>query len=566
MQTVRRPRPRARRRPGPDVLGAGKTERPPHRCNMQHAFCNVAGRAGTDQDGRALSLSHRRAQLARRAVQAMLGRAAPLGPRGGGVRAVSPCGAVYKARALPPTERRSCVRALRVLACSPPSPAPSPSSPPLAVHPSEEAPWYAAFWPFLASLHACTHTHACMHACPHISASQGACGALTPLLFLPSSCWHRHCAQSSLPHPGSALSPENAYHALPAAHRGTLDSAFAILDQQLPAGPDSGWTSAGETNGIQLMRKDDADSSGDVPWVRGTGVVEGVTPEQLCWTVNLPSFRRLWDPRLDVGHSVRRYSTSCSEFYTVQKSPSYMVWSRDIVGVQQIRRVPGKEKKDTESDNGDAGDNDGGGGGGGVYQLVQKSISDDDFMSEDASYRAKRTRADLILSSWTFTPMRTESGATATQATYIVRIRLNGWLPTSILSALALEIPLCVGRVRDRVYEMGTVPYFAKVQGTTGEQDADGSLVSAYLPQAVLQSAEFNTAPHQWLATVHIIKATPICICFDPVRQFPDPEVNVSGPAGEGATVQVDKDKQLIIITIVAEAVGKQLDIAIFTK
>lgn len=215
------------------------------------------------------------------------------------------------------------------------------------------------------------------------------------------------------------------------------------------------------------------------------------------------------------------------------QAPSFMVWARDIVGIQAIRSY------ETETGNTE-------------YRVVQTSIDDEERFPVNGSYASKRTRAEVVLSAWLFKPVTTESEKPATEVTYIVRTKLNGWLPTSLLSTLASEIPLCVGRVRDTVYEIGTTPYFVR-------SHPDGSR----LPQAVVDKVAFQLAPRQWYTSVWVQQPQPIVIQYDQ-HQFPDPSVTLSGV--EDATSAVDKVKQQIIVTVPAEAVGKKLEITIFTK
>lgn len=79
------------------------------------------------------------------------------------------------------------------------------------------------------------------------------------------------------------------------------------------------------------------------------------------------------------------------------KSPSYFVWARDILGVQQ--NMLGDDE----------------------ITIVQTSSVADEYVSEDDSYSKSRTRATLEFGVWKLT-----KEGNNTKVEYIVKVHLNG--------------------------------------------------------------------------------------------------------------------------------------------
>ncbi len=106
--------------------------------------------------------------------------------------------------------------------------------------------------------------------------------------------------------------------------------------------------------------------------------------------------------------------------------------------------------------------------GGDRIQVFQTSVEADDFVDEAGSYSKSRTRATLEVSAWDIK----KDGAN-TKLEYVVKIHLNGSLPTSVVSMVATETPMCVGRVRDVYYTNGHLPYDAAwEEGAPSDKDS----------------------------------------------------------------------------------------------
>lgn len=115
-----------------------------------------------------------------------------------------------------------------------------------------------------------------------------------------------------------------------------------------------------------------------------------------------------------------------------RKSPSYFIWARDICAVQESWWSP-------EADE---------------VTIIQVSVSDEEHLPVDGSYQKSRTRATVELSAWQV--KKVDNGV---KLTYVVKVHLNGQIPTSVVQMIALETPMCVGRVRDTYYDIGHVPF-----------------------------------------------------------------------------------------------------------
>ncbi|KAN0066473.1 hypothetical protein ACQY0O_000567 [Thecaphora frezii] len=243
---------------------------------------------------------------------------------------------------------------------------------------------------------------------------------------------------------------QDGYLDLPAEYRAALDKALAQFEAENDPATDAEWEDAGEREGVKLYRKTSPQHASDVPTVKGVTVVENTTPMQVFSIVQIPGMRKKWDPRFESGESLERYSPHSFLFYSVTKSPSYFVWARDLVGVQEnLFRQGGDE-----------------------IIIVQTSVSADKYVSEAASYSKSRTRATLEVSAWKIS----KEGANDTKVEYVVKIHLNGSLPTSVVSMVATETPMCVGRVRDIAYTYGHAPHEVLAQG---EERNKTSLVHA---------------------------------------------------------------------------------------
>lgn len=98
------------------------------------------------------------------------------------------------------------------------------------------------------------------------------------------------------------------------------------------------------------------------------------------------------------------------------KGLSWIVYPRDIVGVQRNYR------KDEENQE--------------IF-VIQTSVQEDELAPEQSG----KTRATLTVSGWHLKPQ-----ADGLKVTYIVKISLNGSIPSAMVNKIAMEIPSCIGR------------------------------------------------------------------------------------------------------------------------
>lgn len=241
----------------------------------------------------------------------------------------------------------------------------------------------------------------------------------------------------SLQIPETAASPEGGYYDRPSDYTDALDAALKLLGELESS---SEWEELPEREEVELAKIVNADDPSGVPITRGTTIVEGVTPLELTGVTQLPGMRKKWDPRLEEGYPIRRFSQSSFQIYSVMKSPSYFIWARDIVAVQESYWNDARDK----------------------MQLIQVSVTDDERLPEDGSYQKSRTRATVELSAWT-----AEKHENGTKLSYVVKVLLNGAIPSAVVSSIAQETPMCVGRVRDVYYEEGHAPIELSTKNST---------------------------------------------------------------------------------------------------
>ncbi|GAA5821901.1 hypothetical protein JCM10212_002452 [Sporobolomyces blumeae] len=212
------------------------------------------------------------------------------------------------------------------------------------------------------------------------------------------------------------------------AHAAELEAARELMEREL-ASPNDEWEDQGEREGVQLWKKVDPENPYAVPTVKGETVVENATTDSLLGgTILLPGMRKLWDARFVDGFQLARYSRHSFLFYSEMKGMGWLVYPRDIVGVQ---RNYGTEV-------------------GGERTIIQTSVVED----ETAPEQKGKTRATLKVSGWKLVPEGNN-----VRLTYIVNIALNGSIPYAMVSMVATETPLCTGRVRDVYYEHGYAPF-----------------------------------------------------------------------------------------------------------
>ncbi|BGP28630.1 hypothetical protein JCM10296v2_000366 [Rhodotorula toruloides] len=223
------------------------------------------------------------------------------------------------------------------------------------------------------------------------------------------------------------------------AHQAELEAARAFFLKELES-PEEEWEDQGEREDVHLWSKKDPEDPYAVPTVKGETLVKNANSEAfLGGVVQLPGMRKLWDQRFESGHMLARYDRTSFAFYTVMKGMGWLVYPRDIVGIQKnYHPEDGSEK--------------------GERMIVQTTIEEKDWAPEQKG----KTRATLTVSGWRFTPVGDDL-----KVTYIVKIALNGSMPIAMVSMVATETPLCTGRARDVYYQYGHAPYIRLPAGSS---------------------------------------------------------------------------------------------------
>ncbi|KDN47329.1 Bet v1-like protein [Tilletiaria anomala UBC 951] len=325
------------------------------------------------------------------------------------------------------------------------------------------------------------------------------------------------------------------FYSIPPEYEAALKEAQTLLAAQLDPAAEADWTDAGVNADVQLHRKDNPDDAHDIPWVKGVTTVEGATPEEVLATIQLPNMRKKWDPRFELGKPIQRYGPQSYLFYSVMKSPSYFIWARDIGGVQ--RNVYGSPS---------AGD----------ITILQKSVDNQELLPDAGSYAKSRTRATVELSAWVL-----RAKGADTEVTYIVKIHLNGLIPTSVVSLISTETPMCVGRVRDTFYTTGFAPYDVHntigserktINATAEFEDGDGSVVTG--------------GERVWTGFYLSKGEDAFTIRYDKKRMYPDGvQVVVQGDAKADVSAQVDGD-ELVKVDVKPGSEGKTFQVVITPK
>ncbi|GAA5907982.1 START domain-containing protein [Sporobolomyces salmoneus] len=213
------------------------------------------------------------------------------------------------------------------------------------------------------------------------------------------------------------------------AHATELEEAKALFEKELSS-PEDEWEDQGEREGVKLWKKVDPDNPYAVPTVKGETLVENVTSDAfLGGVIQLPGMRKLWDGRFVDGFQIARYSRTSYCFYSEMKGMGWLVYPRDIVGIQK--------NHGGETENGER-------------TIIQTTVEETGLAPEQKG----KTRATLKVSGWHFAPEGEHL-----KVTYIVNIALNGSIPYAMVSMLATETPLCCARSRDVYYEHGYAPF-----------------------------------------------------------------------------------------------------------
>ena len=327
---------------------------------------------------------------------------------------------------------------------------------------------------------------------------------------------------------------QDSYLPLPAAYASALEKAKAQLAEQNDPAKASEWEDVGEREEVKLYKKTNPENAYEVPVVKGSTVVEGATPAQVLAVIQQPGIRKKWDPRFDNATQLERYGPNQYAFYSWIKSPSYFVWARDIVGVQENIISQGGER----------------------IQVIQTSVEADDYVDEAGSYSKSRTRATLEVSAWDLTKQGND-----TLLTYVVKIHLNGSLPTSVVSMVATETPMCVGRVRDVFYSVGHLPYDAAWED--GSRSAEKSVL-VYSEYEDGDGSEATSGARRWTIWYHATGEDEIKLKFDNQKLYPQLKVAVEGQAASDVTADIDQSGGVVTVKVAEAAKGKGFSL-IFT-
>ncbi|SAM80975.1 uncharacterized protein UBRO_02672 [Ustilago bromivora] len=327
---------------------------------------------------------------------------------------------------------------------------------------------------------------------------------------------------------------QDSYLPIPPAYEEALQKAKAQFEAQNDPAKESDWEDAGEREDVKLFKKTNPENAYDVPIVKGVTIVENATPSQVLAVIQQPGMRKKWDSRFDAANQLERYGPQKYLFYTYMKSPSYFVWARDIVGVQE----------NIVTDNGDR------------IVVIQTSVDDKQYVDEDGSYSKSRTRAALEVSAWDITKQGNN-----TKLEYVVKIHLNGSLPTSVVSAVATDTPMCVGCVRDVYYQVGHLPYDSAQD--EGEKSA-GKSILVYSEFEDGDGTEATSGEKRWTIWYQATGAETIKIRYDNQRLYTSLNVAVEGDAKDDVKASIDKEAGIVTVDVGEGATGKQFSL-VFT-
>jgi len=152
---------------------------------------------------------------------------------------------------------------------------------------------------------------------------------------------------------------------------------------------------------------------------------------------------------------------------------------------------------------------------------VATSIVDNEKIPDQ--YSAKWiVRASLAIGGWRIRPE-----GTGVLLSYLVKVSLNGSIPATIVSSLANDLPMCVGKVRDIYNSRGYAPYVVPSESTSSikfqtEQWSDQNYISTF--SAPADPVQFS-------------------IRYDHAKMYPRGiQTEVEGDAREGVKVDMGED------------------------
>ncbi|PWY99076.1 Bet v1-like protein [Testicularia cyperi] len=325
---------------------------------------------------------------------------------------------------------------------------------------------------------------------------------------------------------------QDGYLDIPQEYSQALEEATKKYQAENDPAKEDEWEFVGDREDVKLYKKVNPENAYDVPVVKGVTVVENATPSQVLSVIQQPGIRKKWDPRFDDATQLERYGPQCYLFYTWLKSPSYFVWARDIVGVQQ----------NTIADDGSK------------ITIVQTSVEADQYVDEAGSYSKSRTRATLEVSAWNL-----EKQGNDTKLEYVVKIHLNGSIPTSVVTMVATETPMCVGRVRDVYYTYGHLPYLAGQE--SGEKD--GKTILIYSDFQDGDGTEATSGEKRWSIWYLATGEESLTIKYDNQRMHPTLNAAIEGDASDQVTATVDSDAAQVKVQIPESAKGKKFSLVL---
>ncbi|PWN50864.1 Bet v1-like protein [Violaceomyces palustris] len=329
---------------------------------------------------------------------------------------------------------------------------------------------------------------------------------------------------------------DREFHQRSQEYSEAIQKALEIFKSENDPSKESEWEDAGERDEVKLYKKTNPENPAEVPIVKGVAIIENATPSEVLATIQLPGMRKKWDPRFDEGFQLERYSSKSFLFYSVMKSPSYFIWARDIVGVQE-----NQIKKDGDE-----------------IVVIQTSVSADQYVDEAGSYSKSRTRATLDVSCWQLV----KDGENC-KVEYVVKIHLNGALPTSIVSTIATETPMCVARARDVYYTAGHAPY--EVGSTTSDKEPLTNTLYAEFVDG--DGTEATSGEKAWKAYYLAQGADKFSIRFDGRRMYSSgAQISVTGEAASDVKAEVDEATSTVNVEVAEEAKGKKFSLALTPK
>lgn len=327
----------------------------------------------------------------------------------------------------------------------------------------------------------------------------------------------------SLQIPESPATADGQYHTRPQEYTQALDKALALFKEHVS--DEASWEELPEKEDVKLARKPTSDDPYDIPLVKGVTTVENTTPARVLASIQLPGLRKKWDPRFDEGHAIARYGPNSYEFYSLMKSPSYFIWARDIVGVQENTYA---------SDGSD-------------ITVIQTTVSDEDNLPDAGSYAKSRTRATVDVSAWKIVQKGSD-----VELTYVVKVHLNGSIPTSVVSTIANETPMCCARVRDVHYTVGFHPY--ELHSSNGGS-SDSKTIN------ITQTFEDESDEKVWKSLYTGVGADKFQVAYDGDRMYSDGiSVSIEGEGASEVSHDIDTAKHIVTFDVKEGSKGKRFD------